>query len=753
MIAERIEFRLVVLACLWAALSAGPCFAVKRHPDLARKAYQHAVELQRKLEAKPDSQRTVAEYKRAIREFRKVYYYDFAYSKAPVAAQTMGDLYVEMGRRFHEPAYFKSAIKYYQFVTSQYPVTSMAREAAMTVGNIYLEDLNDPEQAADAYRAFLDKHPRSAQSSEARKRLKEIADLQAAQKEQPSARSRTAEVSSEPAARPKGGPVQVTEIHNWVGPSYTRVVIEAKGPFQYNTLRLSHPDRIVFDLTNARVSHAMQQKSVPVDGAFLRDIRVGQFKPNVTRVVLDVKNINDYSAFSLPNPFRLIIDVHGLPSETTKNTAEHGRADSPSAAKAGRTEQASVEKLPAAVKRAPIARSNSEVEAAPKAEEVAKQKTSPAIEYEDQQAVMAKAEMEHSREVAQTAKAKTQSASDGHATEAVKPKTETAPAHQAKETAKPKAETASNQPDPKTSKPKSEVESIKTQKNASAKTEIASKHHTQQAARKDVKTASAEARHDPVPVSTKPAAPTEDGSQTLTRALGLKVARIVIDPGHGGFDTGTIGPTGLEEKNVVLDIGLRLRKLFETRTDSEVFMTRSTDKFIPLEERTAIANEDRADLFISIHANASRDHRVRGIETYFLNFTSDPEALRLAARENATSQESVHQLQNLIKKIALNNKIEESQELARDIQTVLYKRVSRVSRGVHNRGVRKAPFVVLIGANMPSVLTEISFLSNPHSERLLRSPAYREQIAKAIFTGIEDYIHNLGSVRVAQRTQ
>ena len=335
------------------------------------------------------------------------------------------------------------------------------------------------------------------------------------------------------------------------------------------------------------------------------------------------------------------------------------------------------------------------------------------------------------------AKKQTQATSDHSVQQPANPKAAVASSPHTEEPAKPKAQTASSRPD----------------REAVKKTEAASSRQVSYAAKQKVEVASAETSHKPFPISAKPASPTENGSQTLTRALGLKVARIVIDPGHGGFDTGTIGPSGLEEKNIVLDIGLRLRKLIETQTNSEVFMTRSTDKFIPLEERTAIANEDGADLFISIHANASRDHRVRGIETYFLNFTSDPEALRLAARENATSQESVHQLQGLIKKIALNNKIEESQELARDIQTVLYKRISRVSRGIHNRGVRKAPFVVLIGANMPSILTEISFLSNPHSEHLLRSPAYREQIAKSLFHGIENYITNLGSVRVAQRTQ
>ena len=139
----------------------------------------------------------------------------------------------------------------------------------------------------------------------------------------------------------------------------------------------------------------------------------------------------------------------------------------------------------------------------------------------------------------------------------------------------------------------------------------------------------------------QPATPTESGSRTLTRALGLKVGRIVIDPGHGGHDTGTIGPTGLEEKTVVLDVALKLRKLLEQNTGCEVVMTRSGDTFVPLEERTAIANEKSADLFISIHANASQDNSARGIETYYLNFTSSPEALEVAARENASSQEAV----------------------------------------------------------------------------------------------------------------
>jgi len=253
-------------------------------------------------------------------------------------------------------------------------------------------------------------------------------------------------------------------------------------------------------------------------------------------------------------------------------------------------------------------------------------------------------------------------------------------------------------------------------------------------------------------VGDAPAMPIAGASPTLTRALGLKIGRIVIDPGHGGHDTGTIGPTGLREKDVVLDVALRLRRLIETRLGSQVIMTRHDDTFIPLEERTAIANEKAADLFISIHANASHDPSARGIEAYYLNFTSDPGALALAARENATSQESVHQLSKLIQKIALSEKIDESRQFAGVVDRSMVRQLARQGVREPNRGVKKAPFVVLIGANMPSILAEISFLTNPHDERLLRKPAYRQKIAEALYAGVAQYVSQLGGVKVASRT-
>jgi N-acetylmuramoyl-L-alanine amidase len=243
--------------------------------------------------------------------------------------------------------------------------------------------------------------------------------------------------------------------------------------------------------------------------------------------------------------------------------------------------------------------------------------------------------------------------------------------------------------------------------------------------------------------------PTRDGQSTLTRALGLKIGRIVIDAGHGGHDTGTIGPTGLMEKDLCLDVALRLGKIIQQRLPgADIVYTRSDDTFIPLEERTNIANQAKADLFISIHANSSQDHAARGVETYYLNLKGSAEAMEVAARENASSDQGVHELEDLVKKIARNEKIDESKEFAEDIQDSLAKRVLKVGKTVKNRGVRKAPFVVLIGADMPSILTEISFLSNPADEQLLKKPEYRQRVAEGLYQGVASYLESLNSMTV-----
>jgi N-acetylmuramoyl-L-alanine amidase len=243
-----------------------------------------------------------------------------------------------------------------------------------------------------------------------------------------------------------------------------------------------------------------------------------------------------------------------------------------------------------------------------------------------------------------------------------------------------------------------------------------------------------------------------DGMRSLTRALGLKINRIVIDPGHGGHDQGTAGPNGVIEKDLVLDVALRLGKLVEEKMGSEVVFTRSDDTFIPLQERTEIANRKKADLFISIHANSSPAPRVAGIETYYLNFTSSPDALDVASRENASSDKTVYELQDLVQTIAKHDKVEESRSLALEVQSSLQAFESRNNPAAKDRGVRKAPFVVLIGAQMPSILAEIGFLSNSRDESLLNKPEYRQKLAEALYKGISKYTQTLSHYELSKNT-
>ncbi|MGH9200827.1 MAG: N-acetylmuramoyl-L-alanine amidase, partial [Vicinamibacterales bacterium] len=245
---------------------------------------------------------------------------------------------------------------------------------------------------------------------------------------------------------------------------------------------------------------------------------------------------------------------------------------------------------------------------------------------------------------------------------------------------------------------------------------------------------------EPPPV-TSPSA-NAAGGFSMARQLGLGVSRVVIDPGHGGRDPGALGK-GLNEANLVLDVALRLEKLLADEPGLEVTLTRRSNVYIPLEERTAIANRLNADLFISIHANASRNTAASGVETYFLSFASSPEAEAVAARENSASEREMHHLPDIIKAIALNNKLDESRDLAGMVQEALATRLRRTNKNLRSLGVKKAPFVVLIGAAMPSVLAEISFVTNPQELQLLKTAAYKERIAEALEAAVLRYRKSL----------
>jgi len=608
---------------------------------------------------------------------------------------------VEMGRRFDDNKVLRSAIGQYQFLRREYPGSKYRSDALFTVAEIYKDDLNDSAKAKVTFEEFLKRYPRNHLADEARDALAESAQVAKASKSAPKGVPRTlsedspkdaddsdksddAAQDSTAVTEPKSDkPARITSIRHWSTPEYTRVAIDLEQDVKFASQRLEHPERIFFDLYSTKLASTLVGKTFDVDDGFLKKIRVAQFKPGKTRVVLEVDDLSDYDAFLLPNPSRLIIDIH---SKQESRSAARKRQNSDSAETAGDSSTVQISP-PEDVVQAKASTPSSDSTPAP----LPKKRTITTPNGMKKVIVEAEDANDDDADDSTVAKLDPPELKAGARTSTVTTPVET-----------------------------SKSRSTKGRKKAAADLQI---HEAQ---------------------------PTASGDRSLIRALGLKIGKIVIDAGHGGHDTGTIGPNGLLEKDLVLDVGKRLGKQLE-RLGAEVVYTRNDDTFIPLETRTAIANQEQADLFVSIHANASRDPDARGVETYYLNFTSSSQALEVAARENAVSDKSIHELQDLVKKIALKEKIEESREFASDVQHALHSGLSAKNPGLRDRGVKKAPFIVLIGANMPSILAEISFVSNPGDERKLLTPEYRQRIATSLYEGISKYVGGLSGVKVASK--
>ncbi len=492
------------------------------------------------------------------------------------------------------------------------------------------------------------------------------------------------------------------------------------------------PDRIYFDLHGAKLAPELIGKSFRVtDDGFLRRIRVAQSSGDMTRVVLDVNDVTEYSAFLLPNPYRLIIDIHGAVKPATPPMAT---VDAPA-------------KQAVSVPNTRAVNGGSGLDVARLSEQPGKVEAT---------------SVPTSQPISAVVPGKSRDVGAGDASVG-NPARSTADRGAAGQGAADKGATdkvAANQGELASTGAGSRAQPVngRGSPNPSAAREGPGAVATTPAAPNSLTAASGRPRKGKLKPSdarvvgdpgtpARAAVPTADGQTSLVRALGLKIGRIVIDAGHGGHDSGTLGVDGLEEKDVVLDVALRLGKLLHERLGADVIYTRSDDTFVPLETRTAMANKAQADLFLSIHANSSSDASARGVETYYLNFTQQADALAVAARENAVSNQSIYQLSDLVKKIALKEKIAESREFATDVETSLYGGLERGNTGLKNRGVKKAPFVVLIGANMPSILAEISFVTNPKDASELRDPAYRERVAESLYKGVARYAGGLGGDR------
>jgi len=515
------------------------------------------------------------------------------YPKSPSAGDACFDraaLYFELYQFNKYSRDLNESIQTYGKCQSTYPGHAKAPEALYRSMELSLDFKKNKAEALKTYGKLAEAYPDSAWLGKAKARLGSAA---------PGKKNGT-EIKKPPvpviAAAGKQKPLAVVQkIRYWSGGAYTRIVIEQSGIARFQTQELK--DRLVFDLLNAKLDPTVDKDPLPVNDGILRQVRAGQYAPDIVRVVLDLASIKSYAAFPLHDPERLVIDV----------TGEGGRDG------------------------------------------------------------------------------------DSHVASA-----DTGTPHATDSTPEQKA-------GPKT------------------QSSIAS------------------------PPSV-PEVKSNDGEKySLSSQLGLKIKTIAIDAGHGGHDPGAIGKSGLKEKTITLDVAKRLAALVKERLGCNVIMTRDKDVFIPLDQRPFIAKSKDADLFVSIHVNANRKRKAKGIETYIQSLTaSDREAMATAARENAMSTKKLSELKSEVEKILdsldRDNKLEDSLTLAHSIQGSLIDNMKPVQPHIVNLGVKRAFFYVLINTKMPSILAEVGFISNPDEEKLLRKDAYRQKIAEALFQGVKRFI-------------
>jgi N-acetylmuramoyl-L-alanine amidase len=768
--------------------------------------WEQAVKARGEFEAQAAGTHTKASYGRVMDGYRAIYHDAPRDAHAAEAVNAVAELLAEQGRELGDAASLRNAVGQYEFLRTQYPGSGLRAGALLEEGRIEGNDLKDAGAARERYAALVKEAPRSKAAGEARVELGELgagkvvppthrddaamngapgslesqkkakgepavrglalteenaravegvrkqaqatvvvptADPSAALRDDKKVESVAAPVAEVAVAAPvevrraavrSGALAQVTGIRHWSTATYTRVAIDLGDEVTFEAARVPNPDRIYFDLHGAKLGAELVGKSFSVtDDGFLKRIRAAQESGDVTRVVLDVNDVTEYSAFLLPNPYRLIIDIHG---------AIHGAKGAPSSIASTTLPAETVAVTPADSGRANAAANSSGLPAMAPTD--GGEAVRPVIGTGSGSGLS-----ENGRTLSDAHLSRDETASKmGHpsAVVVVRPVpgavAVTAPARDVAAVSEaPGRVEATSAP---TSKPIASLVPTAKEVNLGAGNPGTGNSGTGRK-KKAAKSADASVVADAAPA--KAADKTADGETSMVRALGLKIGRIVIDAGHGGHDSGTIGVDGIEEKDVVLDVALRVGKLLHDRLGAEIIYTRSDDTFIPLETRTAIANKAQADLFLSIHANSSQDESARGVETYYLNFTSDPAALDVAARENAVGGQSIHQLSDLVKKIALKDKIAESREFAADVEGSLYGGLAKGNDGLKNRGVKKAPFVVLIGANMPSILAEISFVTNAKDASQLREPEYRERVAESLYAGVAKYENGLAGVR------
>ena len=632
MIVSGIVFALVFCLTVRPVLNAAdPDSSALRTPgSLAEKLFRYSNELGRALHEQPLEERAASDYRRALDAYGQVIRLNTDNYFSAESLVRRAELLREMADATGDSALYKQAIEAYRSVVIEHGHSAFVGEALTGIAQIYEENLQDLDGAAAAYRELISYFPSSVLAREARAVLSRF---EAQLKHRPV----DVMIASVGVNRSTGTPT-LTNVRNFSGPDYARVVVDLSDQTSYTGRRVGN--RLSIHLSSAAVSSSLfGRRFIVGDGSLLKRIVVNDgeavaqsIAQGSVQIDIEVGSLSAYSTFRLSEPERIVIDLHaaGSIARTTGRNSSPGSGARPEAAVGSH---------------------------------------SATFEARDTQP-----------------RTRNLSAGERNALKSL----------------------------PEISDPIVPLAPGSGANSAAAAADVL-------AAKVDAKAAQS------------------------------PIKRIVIDPGHGGHDTGTISPGGMREKDLVLDVGRRLRTYIKNNyPDVEVIMTRDTDRFVALEERTAIANSRRADLFISVHANASPSRAASGVETFFLSPDRAPaEDLQAAARENArlaSNNKAGEKPEPMFASVTVGNRVAESRELARYIQAGLVRGIGAQSpRTAMNRGVKHAPFVVLLGAAMPSVLAEVSFLSNPKDEVLLQTGQFRERVAASLFAGLNAYLRKNAS--------
>lgn len=695
----------------------------------AAEHYQRAQTLLEDLRAVPRPELGRQQYDLVIKAFEQVHRSSPSSGYCDEALLTVARLYAEKHDRFGEERYREAAIERYNFVIREYPHSKLLGEARTEMArlekgaNVTLSQTKpsapaEPEPAPETAAAVKPTPKPAAAPTPTQKPTRPIPAPEVILTSTGSQRENR--VATTP-PRLHSGDAVIKDLRYWSTPEYTRIALELDdfAPFKFDFL--SRPSRLYFDLLKTQLDSKLTRGgNFEIGDRAVERLRIAMNRANKARLVMDLNDDVFYDVSWLSNPPRLVIELRA--KTVVRETLARQEEPTPAPPAAIESEEGTPEPVQAA-------------EALP----------TPMPAVAGRIASEPKSFAEAFRALS----------SEGRAERAAQPAPAAfQPPASEPEPARPEAfvvrEARTEAPQPRSAAAVDQAPLIPAGRGAEAPQEPIVLAKLEKPRTSPEPAARTEVLNIPPP---KPADEPSKGSQSLIRALGLKVGKVVIDAGHGGHDTGSIGPTGLREKDVVLDVSMRLGKLIESRLGSEVLLTRDADKFLDLSVRNAVANKAQADLFISVHANSFTNRSVRGVETYYLNFTTDPWALKVASRENAASSKTVHQLQDLLSKIALKEKIDESREFAERMQGVLYGGLSTTTQGLRDRGVRQAPLMVLIGAKMPAILAEIGFLSNPTDEKLLKSSKYRQQVAELLYEGIESYVGSLSSHQLTMTDQ